>query len=102
MSVVVIATLDPLAEHRDAVIAAIVDAIPSVHAEDGCELYALHEGEDHLVMIEKWSSQEALDTHLKAAALAELGGRLAGKLAKPTEIQLLRAHPAGTQRQGAL
>lgn len=102
MSVVVIATLDPLPEYRDEVIAAIVDAIPRVHAEDGCELYALHESEDHLVMIEKWSSQEALTMHLNAPVLAELGGRLKGKLAKPTEIQLLRAHPAGTHRQGAL
>jgi quinol monooxygenase YgiN len=102
MSVVVIATLDPLPEHRDAVVAAITEAIPRVHAEDGCELYALHEGEDRLVMIEKWSSREALTAHLNAPVLAELGGRLAGKLARPTEIQLLRAHPAGTERQGAL
>jgi quinol monooxygenase YgiN len=102
VSVVVIAILDPLPEHRDEVIGAIVDAIPRVHAEDGCELYALHKSEDHLVMIEKWSSQEALTTHLNAPVLAELGGRLNGKLAKPTEIQLLRAHPAGTAEQGAL
>jgi quinol monooxygenase YgiN len=102
MSVVVVATLFPLAEHRDDVVAAIADAIPKVHAEDGCELYALHEGEDRLVMIEKWVSAELLDAHLKAPALAELGGRLAGKLASPTQIQLLRAHPAGTPEQGAL
>jgi len=103
MSLVVVATLFPLAEHRDEVVAAIADAIARVHAEDeGCELYALHEGPDRLVMIEKWASDELLDAHLNAPALAELGGRLAGKLASPTEIQRLQPHPAGTPRQGTL
>ena len=102
MSVVVVATLFPFAEHRDEVVAAIAEAVARVHTEDGCEVYALHEGTDRLVMIEKWSSKEARDVHLKAPALVELGGRLDGKLASPTEIQLLRPHPAGTQRQGTL
>jgi quinol monooxygenase YgiN len=103
VSVVVVATLYPLAEHRDEVVAAIAQAIARVHAEDpGCELYALHEGEDRLVMIEKWASEEELDAHLTAPALAELGGRLAGKLASPTQIQRLRPHPAGTPHQGTL
>jgi quinol monooxygenase YgiN len=102
MSLVVVATLFPLAEHRDEVVAAIAEAVARVHTEDGCELYALHEGTDRLVMIEKWSSKEALDIHLKAPALVELSGRLDGKLASPTEIQLLRPHPAGTARQGTL
>jgi quinol monooxygenase YgiN len=103
MSVVVVATLFPLAEHRGEVIAAIATAIARVHAEDaGCALYALHEGEDRLVMIEKWDSEELLNAHLEAPALTELSGRLAGKMASPTEIQLLRPHPAGTPEQGTL
>jgi quinol monooxygenase YgiN len=74
-----------------------------VHKEDaGCELYALHEGQDRLVMIEKWASEAALNAHLKAPALADLGGRLGGKLASPTDIQLLQPHPAGTAQQGTL
>jgi quinol monooxygenase YgiN len=103
MSVVVVATLFPFAEHRGEVIAAVADAIARVHKEDdGCELYALHEGRDRLVMIEKWTSEEALNAHLKAPALADLGGRLDGKLASPTDIQLLQPHPAGTTQQGTL
>ncbi|MBX6354750.1 MAG: antibiotic biosynthesis monooxygenase [Micromonosporaceae bacterium] len=102
MSVVVVATLFPLAGRRDEVVAAIAEAIPRVHAEDGCELYALHEGDDRLVMVEKWATQEALDTHLTGPVLAELGRHLDGALARPTEIQMLRPHPAGTPEQGAL
>ena len=38
MSVVVVATIKPLPEHRDEVIAAFTETIAQVHAEDGCEL----------------------------------------------------------------
>ena len=42
MSIVVVATISPKPEHTDAVAAAFAGIIPQVHAEDGCELYALH------------------------------------------------------------
>ncbi len=71
--VVVVATIRPKPEHRAEVIAAMEKAIASVHAhDDGCLLYALHEGDDRLVMVEKWSSAEALAEHSHGAALAEL------------------------------
>ena len=54
MSVVVVATIHPRRNCRDQVIAALEKAVIRVHAEDsGCELYALHENDDQLVMIEK-------------------------------------------------
>lgn len=100
MSVVVVATLTPLPEHHDAVVAALLEAIPAVHREPGCELYALHEGKDRLVMIEQWQSREALAVHSKAEALAELGKALDGKLRAPLDVQVLRPHPAGDERLG--
>jgi quinol monooxygenase YgiN len=103
MSVVVVATIIPVPEHRDAVIASFEETIAIVHAEDeGCELYALHEGEDRLVMIEKWSSREALAAHSHAPALARNRERLEGKLSAPIDVQVLEAHPAGTAEQGVL
>lgn len=103
MSVVVVATIRPVPEHRAEVIAAFEAAIERVHAEDdGCELYALHEADDRLVVIEKWASQEALDSHTANAALAELGQRLDGKVTGGSDVVVLRPHPAGTARQGAL
>ena len=81
MSVVVVATIVPLADHRDEVIAAFTEAIEQVHGEDGCELYALHEAPDRLIMIEKWASRDALRVHSTAPALAAMGPKLAGKVA---------------------
>jgi quinol monooxygenase YgiN len=101
--VVVIATIRPLPEHRAEVVAAMEKVIADVHAhDDGCLLYALHEGDDRLVMVEKWSSAEALGEHSRGPALAELNEALKGRLEGDLDVQVLRPHPAGTPDQGTL
>ena len=103
MSVVVVATAVPNPEHRAEVIALFERVIAKVHVEDpGCELYALNEGKDRLVMVEKWSDADALAAHSKSAALSELAAGLEGKLAAELEVQVLRPHPAGTAEQGVV
>jgi len=102
VSVVVVATIIPLPEHRDEVIAAITATIPKVHAEDGCELYALHQAGDRLVMIEKWASPEALRTHSRGPALAAMNPQLAGKVTGPPEVIVLQAVPTGHPGKGQL
>jgi quinol monooxygenase YgiN len=100
MSVVVVATIVPLAEHRDEVISAFKETIEQVHAEDGCELYALHEAPDRLIMIEKWTSPEALRVHSKSAALTALNPKLAGKVASAPEVIVLQQLPVGDPAKG--
>jgi quinol monooxygenase YgiN len=102
MSVVVIVTAFPVPEHRAAVITAFEAAIKRVHDEPGVELYALHEGPDRLVMIEKYASEQARSEHRKGAALAGLVSALEGKLSSPLDAQVLVPHPAGDARKGVL
>jgi quinol monooxygenase YgiN len=103
MPVVVVATIHPLPDRRAEVIAALEEVIARVHAEDdGCLLYALHEGRDRLVMVEKWSTPDALARHGRGAAIAELGKRLDGLVEGATDVQVLQPHPAGTPDQGTL
>jgi quinol monooxygenase YgiN len=104
MAVVVVATLVPVPEHRDEVIAALETAIAQTHpAEAGVLLYALHEGKDgRLVMIEKYADDAAFAGHAKSPALAELGTALKGKLSAPMDVQVLTPHPAGSAEKGAL
>ncbi|WP_209307550.1 putative quinol monooxygenase [Geodermatophilus sp. DF01_2] len=103
MSVVVVATITPQPEHVAAVREALLAAIPQVHAEEGCERYALHEARDHsLVMIEQWASPEALAAHGKGEPFTALSRRLEGKLAAAPELQVLTAVPAGDETKGAL
>lgn len=102
MSVVVVVTIFPAPERRDEVIAAFETAIIQVHNEPGVELYALHEGPDRLVMIEKYESQEARSEHAKRPALAELLSTLEGKLSSGLDVQVLRPHPFGDPQKGAV
>jgi len=102
MSVVVVATAFPVPEHRDEVIAAFEEAIARVHVEPGVELYALHEGHDRLVMIEKYESEQARSEHTKGAALAGLRSALEGKLSSRLDVQVLVPHPSGNPQKGAL
>ena len=102
MPVVIVATIVPIAEHRDAVIAAIQAAVGQVHDEPGCELYAQHEAPDRLVLVEKWASPEALAAHREAAPLAALGGALRGKVTGPPDVVVLQPAPAGDAAKGQL
>lgn len=102
-AVIVVATAFPIHEHKAEVVAAFEAAIAKVHSEEpGCELYALHEGDDRLVMIEKYASHDAVDQHIKGAGLAGLRAALEGKLSSPIDVQVLVPHPAGSKDKGAL
>jgi quinol monooxygenase YgiN len=101
MSVVVV-TAYPVPEHRAEVIAAFEDAMTLAHDEPGVERYALHEGPDRLVMIEKYKSEQARSEHLKGAALAGLQAALQGRLCSGPDAQVLAPHPAGSPDKGAV
>jgi quinol monooxygenase YgiN len=102
LSVVVVATITPKPDQVDAVREALLAAVPKVHAEPGCELYAVHEGTGEFVMVERWESPEALKVHGSAEALTTLGGQLADKLAAAPDVRRLSAVPAGDADKGAL
>lgn len=103
MAIVIVATAFPIPEQRAEAIAAFEAAMEKVHAEeDGCLLYALHEGADRLVMIEKYASDDAVAAHVAGAGLAALRAALDGKLSGPIDVQVLTPHPAGSPVKGAL
>ena len=102
MSVVVVATITPKPDQVVAVREALLAAVPKVHAEPGCELYAVHEGDGQFVMVERWETPEALNVHGRAEALSTLGGQLADKLAAPLDVRRLAPVPAGEADKGAL
>lgn len=102
MSVTVIAKITPQPKHRHAVKAALLETIPAVHDEPGCELYSLHEAQDAFFMIEKWASPEALGVHGKAPALTGLGEKIGSLLAAPLEVNVASPVPAGDAELGAI
>jgi quinol monooxygenase YgiN len=83
--------------------AALVDAIPAVHAEAGCELYAIHDAPgDQIYMLEKWSSVALLDAHGDGPAVARLQELTSGLTEGPADVIRMRPIPAGTPEQGLL
>lgn len=101
--VVVTAYFHPAPGHRDRVLAALEQAIPRVHDEEGCNLYCIQEAPDGaIVMIEHWDSAELLDAHGDGAPVADLNVALDGLLAEPVAVTRLTPIPIGDPRKGAL
>jgi quinol monooxygenase YgiN len=102
LSVVVVATITPRAGEQDAVREALLAAVPRVHAEPGCERYALHEQDGRFVIVERWESAEALAAHSRGVALAELGAALQGLTEGPSDVRRLTPLPTGDPGKGAV
>jgi quinol monooxygenase YgiN len=101
---VVVVAIFPAAEGRlDDLRAALVEAIPAVHEEEGCELYAIHDGpDDKIWMLEKWTSVDLLDAHGSGPAVARLQELTRGLTAGDPEVIRMFPIPAGTAHQGQL
>lgn len=101
--VVVTAYFFPKPEHRPAVMEALRVAIPRVHDEPGCELYAITDAPDgSIVMIEKWNSVAELDAHGNSEAVADLVAALDGLLERPVDVTRLVPVPLGDPVKGQL
>lgn len=104
MPVVVVAVLVAKPGRGPAVIESFREVSPLVHDEEGCELYAAHleQDGDTVVMIERWSSREALDAHAAGRPLARLGELNADLLEKPYNVWFLDAVALGDPAKGLL
>lgn len=101
-TVVVTAVFSAVEGRLDELRQALVESIPAVHAEPGCELYAIHDGADGRIhMIEKWVTVADLDVHGAGEAVAALGRATAGSSAG-VEVTRMTPIPAGTSEQGLL
>jgi quinol monooxygenase YgiN len=101
--VVVTAVFRPLPGRHGDARAAIEGALPGVHAENGCLLYALHDAADGtLVLLEKWESQELLDAHSVGEPVKRLGAALDGLLEAPAAVVTMTPLPAGDPVKGRL
>jgi quinol monooxygenase YgiN len=101
--VVVTAYFHPLPGKRDELLDALRTAMPQVHNEPGCLLYAIQEAPDGtIVMIEKWESAELLDQHGSSAAVASVAPVFATVLSAPVAVTRLTPILIGDAAKGAL
>ncbi|TJZ54153.1 antibiotic biosynthesis monooxygenase [Streptomyces piniterrae] len=99
---VVIATIKTKPGRRDEVLNAFEKHAPAVHAENGCQLYAVHAGADRVVVVEKWADQASLDAHSQGQALGAIATAITDALAEPLDIAVMDAFPTGDTTKGVL
>ncbi len=103
MKVIVTAVFHPVSGRSAELATAMRAGIEAVHAEPGCELYAIHDAEDGTItMIEKWSSRADLDAHSKGPGTATLLASIEGLIAAPPVVTLMTPIPMGDSERGAL
>ena len=79
--------------------------VEPTHDEDGCILYALHQGSDdpsRLAFIERWESREALNAHLAAPHIAAILERAEELFGDSGDITVFEAVPGGETKKGSL
>ena len=102
MTIVVVATVHPKSDTVDQVKDLFTKTIQRVQQEDaGCELYAMHTEADTIVMIEKWTDQDAHQAHLNSPAMNEMNAAVEELLAEKTRVTVLQPVPVGDDK-GAL
>jgi quinol monooxygenase YgiN len=75
------------------------------HGEDGCILYALHQGQDdpsELAFIERWASREALNTHLESDHVKAILARAQELFGDSGKITVYESVPGGEAVKGSL
>jgi quinol monooxygenase YgiN len=100
MPIVVTATVTPLPELREEVRKTLLDVLPAVHEEAGCNLYALHENETSFLFVEHWDGEAALEAHNSGETVRQLLDELDGKLGAPIEVVL--SAPVSEGEKGSL
>ncbi|MGV0834763.1 putative quinol monooxygenase [Mycolicibacterium thermoresistibile] len=102
MPVVVVASFTAKPDSVDTVRAACTRAIEAVHAEPGCDLYALHQTDRTFVFIEQWADEDALKTHSTAPAVTAMFGEIGEHLDGAPDLKMLQPIPAGDPAKGQL
>jgi quinol monooxygenase YgiN len=79
--------------------------VEPTHREDGCVLYALHQGTDdprRLAFIERWASRELLDAHLESAHVKKVLERAEELFGDGADIVVYEPLPGGETDKGSL
>ena len=86
-------------------LAAFKDLVEPTHGEEGCILYALHQGADdssHLAFVERWESRELLNAHLESPHVAAILARAEELFGDSGSIIVYDAVPEGETKKGSL
>ena len=75
------------------------------HAEEGCLLYAIHRNREdprRLTFVERWTSTEALDLHMRTDHMQVAKGEIAKYFDSGPDIHMFDAVPGGSPSKGSI
>ena len=84
---------------------ALAGLVAPTHEEQGCIVYAMHQGVDdptRFAFVERWTSKDDLQAHLGSPHIAALLERADELLAESPDIVVYDAVPGGDERKGRL
>lgn len=99
---VVIARVHPKPGRLQEVLEVYAQAVPEVHQEPGCELFALHTDQTSIFIVERWTTDEDLAVHSAAPAFARTRARVEGLLGAPADVWVLDSLPVGDPLRGII
>jgi len=104
-NVVVVATFKAQEGRLDEVIAGLTPVIEQTHDEPGCLSYALHRDVNdplRLVLVERWTSQVALESHFQQPYMEGLGQLAQELLSEPPTLHFCTPLAIGDELKGTL
>ena len=102
MSIVVVAAVTAVDGALAELAALFLEASVDVHDEPGCELYAVHETDDQVVVIEKWVDAASLQAHRDGRVVAALLERARPLASGPADIKIVRPSSGGAGPKSSL
>jgi len=102
VSIVVVAAVTAVDGALAELAALFLEAAIDVHDEPGCELYAVHETDEQVVVIEKWVDAASLQAHREGKVVAALLERARPLACGPADIKIVRPSSEGMGRKSAL
>ena len=103
--IVVVGSLKAKPGKEDDTRDALGGLVTPTHAEDGCILYALHQGTQdatRFAFVERWESAEKLQAHLGSDHIGAVLQRADELLAEPPDIVTYEALAQGEEPKGSL
>jgi quinol monooxygenase YgiN len=98
----VIARVHPKSGRLQDVLDVYAEAVPLVHQEQGCELFAVHTDGESVFLVERWTTPDALDAHAKGPVLAKIRSGLDGLVSGPSDIWRVDNIPLGEPAKGTV
>ncbi|MFI5793450.1 putative quinol monooxygenase [Streptomyces sp. NPDC051677] len=99
---VVIVRLHPAAGQLEKVLDIYRQEVPLIHAEPGCELFAVHTDGTDVFLVESWATPEDLKAHTDGEGFTRTREHLGPVLDGPGDIRVVDPIPLGVEAKGTL